>query len=88
VKQGLRLQTDVDAFPAEAALSTDSDAIFFLVRSPSVSDSYDLAGGPFGVFRVSDEKVFSLTSEVASRRGEQVMSLVDFLGALEEARAR
>ena len=83
VTQRLRLETTVDVY-RDADIENGSEGIFFLMRS-SVPDVYALAGGPYGIYRVENDAVFSLTPDIAARRGEhESMSLEEFVRAFEE----
>lgn len=79
---GLRLETDVDVFPKDAALSTGAQAVFFLRADPGTDEFYNVVGGPFGIFRVGELGVSSLTKEVATRRREKAIPLPEFMKAL------
>lgn len=79
---GLQLETEVDAFPPDASLRTGSEAVFFLAAEPGTDEFYNVAGGPFGIFRVSELGVSSLTKEVATRRREKIIPFLEFIKSL------
>jgi hypothetical protein len=75
---GLRLTTTVDIFPEDESLSVGTVAILFLTPYEDNPDEFRIAGGPFGVFKLSNGTVSAMTGAVARRRGDDIPTLDAF----------
>ena len=69
-------------FPESEALKIDDEAILFLQFDPATG-GYAFTDGPFGVFRVANDKVLPLTRLVAKLRDDQPVETKDFIADLQ-----
>ncbi|HSL20483.1 MAG TPA: hypothetical protein VK886_03045 [Vicinamibacterales bacterium] len=74
-----RLTTIVNLYPASEMFRVSEEVFLFLVFDPT-EKTFLLNGGPFGAFRVTDGSVLPMTKSVTSRRGDVLVSTVEFMG--------
>lgn len=81
IEGGSEFVGSVGGYPNEV-FNVGDDAVLLLVYNRA-SGSFECADGPFGAFKVSGRRVYPLTEEVSTRRGDVARPLADFLSRLE-----
>ena len=70
VEGGLRMTTNVSAFPSNEALKPGDDVVLFLLYEPN-ERVFELVDGPFAAFRVTQGRVSYLTNAAGSEMGDR-----------------